>query len=35
MIDSEVESVQRAQAEGYTVFQGDATLDDTLVESWH
>ncbi|QSJ20949.1 potassium channel protein [Nostoc sp. UHCC 0702] len=32
VIDSEVESVQRAQAEGYTVYQGDATLDDTLLK---
>jgi voltage-gated potassium channel len=30
VIDSEFESVQKAQAEGYTVYQGDATLDDTL-----
>ncbi|MBH8562120.1 potassium channel protein [Nostoc sp. CENA67] len=30
VIDSEAESVQRAQLEGYTVYQGDATLDDTL-----
>ncbi|MDF5708627.1 MAG: NAD-binding protein [Nostoc sp. S4] len=32
VIDSEVESVQRAQVEGYTVYQGDATLDDTLLK---
>jgi voltage-gated potassium channel len=32
VIDSETESVQRAQAEGYTVYQGDATLDDTLLK---
>ncbi|WP_325078170.1 potassium channel family protein [Sphaerospermopsis aphanizomenoides] len=32
VIDSEIESVQRAQNEGYTVFQGDATLDDTLLK---
>ncbi|MFN6514145.1 MAG: potassium channel family protein [Nostoc sp. CreGUA01] len=32
VIDSEMESVQRAQAEGYTVYQGDATLDDTLLK---
>ncbi|MDZ8188019.1 MAG: potassium channel protein [Nostoc sp. ChiSLP02] len=32
VIDSELESVQRAQAEGYTVYQGDATLDDTLLK---
>jgi len=30
VIDSEPESVERAQNEGYTAFQGDATLDDTL-----
>ncbi|WP_277877227.1 MULTISPECIES: TrkA family potassium uptake protein [Nostocales] len=30
VIDSEIESVQRAQTEGYVVYQGDATLDDTL-----
>ncbi|BBD66272.1 TrkA domain-containing protein [Nostoc commune NIES-4072] len=32
VIDSDMESVQRAQAEGYTAFQGDATLDDTLLK---
>ncbi|MBW4688463.1 MAG: potassium channel protein [Komarekiella atlantica HA4396-MV6] len=32
VIDSETESVQRAQAEGYTAYQGDATLDDTLLK---
>jgi voltage-gated potassium channel len=32
VIDSEVESIQRAQAEGYTAYQGDATLDDTLLK---
>ncbi|MBE9050208.1 potassium channel protein [Nostocales cyanobacterium LEGE 11386] len=32
VIDSEIESVQQAQAEGYMVFQGDATLDDTLLQ---
>ncbi|RCJ17765.1 potassium channel protein [Nostoc minutum NIES-26] len=32
VIDSELESVQRAQIEGYTVYQGDATLDDTLLK---
>jgi len=31
VIDSELESVQRAQAEGFVVYQGDATLDDTLL----
>ncbi|MDZ8260999.1 potassium channel protein [Nostoc sp. ChiQUE01b] len=32
VIDSETESIQRAQAEGYTAYQGDATLDDTLLK---
>ncbi len=32
VIDSEIESVQRAQNEGYTAYQGDATLDDTLLK---
>lgn len=32
IIDSEVESVQIAQEIGYTVYQGDATLDDTLLK---
>ncbi|MEH1875285.1 potassium channel family protein [Nostoc sp.] len=32
VIDSEIESIQRAQAEGYTAYQGDATLDDTLLK---
>ncbi|MFN6482575.1 MULTISPECIES: potassium channel family protein [unclassified Nostoc] len=32
VIDSDMESVQRAQAEGYTAYQGDATLDDTLLK---
>jgi voltage-gated potassium channel len=32
VIDSEVESVQRAQNEGYIAYQGDATLDDTLLK---
>ncbi len=31
IVDSDMESVQRAQAEGYTVYQGDATLDETLL----
>ncbi len=31
IIDSEIESVQKAQAEGYTIYQGDATLDETLL----
>ncbi|WP_339327909.1 potassium channel protein [Anabaena lutea] len=32
VIDAEVESVQKAQIEGYTGYQGDATLDDTLLK---
>ena len=32
VIDSEIESIQRAQMEGYTAYQGDATLDDTLLK---
>ncbi|MHC0065373.1 potassium channel family protein [Nostoc sp. UIC 10890] len=32
VIDSDMESVQRAQLEGYTAYQGDATLDDTLLK---
>ncbi|MEH2286316.1 potassium channel family protein [Nostoc sp.] len=32
VIDSETESIQRAQTEGYTAYQGDATLDDTLLK---
>lgn len=32
IIDSNLESVQRAQNEGYTAFQGDATLDNTLLK---
>ncbi|MEH2165147.1 MAG: potassium channel protein [Nostoc sp.] len=32
VIDSEMESIQRAQMEGYTAYQGDATLDDTLLK---
>ncbi|MEH1934927.1 MAG: potassium channel protein [Nostoc sp.] len=32
VIDSEMESVQRAQTEGYTAYQGDATLDETLLK---
>ncbi len=32
VIDSEMESVQRAQVAGYTAFQGDATLDDSLLK---
>ena len=32
VIDSEWESVQLAQLEGYTVYQGDATLDETLLK---
>jgi voltage-gated potassium channel len=30
IIDSQIESVRKAQAEGYTLYQGDATLDETL-----
>ncbi|GAX42789.1 TrkA protein [Tolypothrix sp. NIES-4075] len=30
IIDSEIESVRKAQAEGFTLYQGDATLDETL-----
>ncbi|MDP5018029.1 MAG: NAD-binding protein, partial [Dolichospermum sp.] len=32
IIDAELESVQKAQEIGYTVFQGDATLDDSLLK---
>ncbi|MBG1245015.1 potassium channel family protein [Nostoc sp. NZL] len=32
VIDSDMESIQRAQMEGYTAYQGDATLDDTLLK---
>ncbi|MFH7026663.1 MAG: potassium channel family protein [Heteroscytonema crispum UTEX LB 1556] len=31
VIDSEVESVRQAQMDGYTVYQGDATLDESLL----
>ncbi|WP_414753390.1 potassium channel family protein [Anabaena sp. CCY 9910] len=31
VIDSDADSIERAQAEGHTAFQGDATLDDTLL----
>ncbi len=31
VIDSEVESVQKAQNESYIVYQGDATLDESLL----
>ena len=30
VIDSEIESVRKAQAEGFTLYLGDATLDETL-----
>ena len=30
IIDSEIESVRKAQDEGFTLYQGDATLDETL-----
>jgi voltage-gated potassium channel len=32
VIDADMESIQRAQTEGYIAFQGDATLDDTLLK---
>jgi voltage-gated potassium channel len=32
VIDADIESVQRAQTEGFTAYQGDATLDDTLLK---
>jgi voltage-gated potassium channel len=31
IIDTEAESVRGAQNEGYTIYQGDATLDETLL----
>ncbi|NWF59644.1 MAG: potassium channel protein [Fischerella sp.] len=31
IIDSDVESVRKAQELGYTIYQGDATLDETLI----
>jgi len=31
IVDSEVETVRAAQQEGYTIYQGDATLDETLM----
>ncbi|MCP6763146.1 MAG: potassium channel protein [Fischerella sp. CENA71] len=31
IIDSDAESVRRAQEQGYTIYQGDATLDETLL----
>ena len=31
VIDSDVESVRKAQEQGYTIYQGDATLDETLI----
>jgi voltage-gated potassium channel len=30
IIDSDIESVRKGQIEGYTLYQGDATLDETL-----
>jgi voltage-gated potassium channel len=30
VVDSKIESVQQAESQGYIVYQGDATLDDTL-----
>ncbi|MBF2062994.1 MAG: potassium channel protein [Calothrix sp. C42_A2020_038] len=32
VIDSELDSMRDAQQEGYTVYQGDATLDETLLQ---
>jgi voltage-gated potassium channel len=32
VIDSEFESVQKAQSQGYTAYQGDATLDESLLK---
>lgn len=32
VVDSHLESVEQAQAEGYIVYQGDVTLDDTLLK---
>ncbi|WP_277875546.1 potassium channel family protein [Anabaena subtropica] len=32
VIDSDLESVERAQAEGHTAYPGDATLDETLLK---
>lgn len=32
VIDFDIESVQQAQSRGYTVYQGDATLDETLMQ---
>ncbi|RAM51798.1 MAG: potassium channel protein [Hapalosiphonaceae cyanobacterium JJU2] len=31
IIDSDAESVRKAQEQGYTIYQGDATLDETLL----
>lgn len=31
IVDSEVDTVRAAQEEGYTIYQGDATLDETLM----
>jgi voltage-gated potassium channel len=31
IVDSDLESVRKAQDQGYTVYQGDATLDETLL----
>ncbi len=33
VIDSEFESVQKAQSQGYTAYQGDATLDESLLKA--
>ncbi|MFM2062910.1 MAG: hypothetical protein RLZZ507_2580 [Cyanobacteriota bacterium] len=32
VIDAEFESVQKAESQGYTAYQGDATLDETLLK---
>jgi voltage-gated potassium channel len=32
IVDSDIESMRIAQTEGYTAFQGDATLDETLLQ---
>ncbi|MGB3650343.1 MAG: NAD-binding protein [Rivularia sp. (in: cyanobacteria)] len=31
IVDSELDTVRKAQEEGYTIYQGDATLDETLM----
>ena len=32
VVDSDLESVEQSQADGYIVYQGDVTLDDTLLK---